>query len=181
MVVKPLNQPSNIQNIYKQHFSKFEIIIKNKINYCEISKIDFDNFELNRTNRSFWHFFGIYIFLFVFWNFHIFHCLVSHARGHYCLEVSPTALGPIFSLIKLAGNSCTTSERVEFLSSYIMAPRRHQGTIAPRALKHFFFLEKGLKANLSFEGVLRALVAYEYAGIIGNGYSFAHAKYGANP
>jgi hypothetical protein len=29
--------------------------------------------------------------------------------------------------------------------------------------------------------VLKGLGAWEYAGIIGNGYSFAHAKYGANP
>jgi hypothetical protein len=65
-----------------------------------------------------------------------------------------------------------------------MAPRWHEGTIAPRALKKylFFFVQgKCPKTNLSFEGVLKGLGAWEYAGIIGNGYSFAHAKYGANP
>ena len=63
-----------------------------------------------------------------------------------------------------------------------MALRWHQGTIAPRALKQKYFLrEEFPKANLSFEGVLRAYGAWEYARTIGNGYIFAHAKYGANP
>ena len=39
-----------------------------------------------------------------------------------------------------------------------MAPRRHQGTIAPRVLKKNkrMFLNKCPKVNLSFESVLRA-------------------------
>jgi hypothetical protein len=42
-------------------------------------------------------------------------------------------------------------------------------------------LEKCPKVNLSFEGVLRAWKAWEYAGNIYNADSFAHAKYVANP
>ena len=41
--------------------------------------------------------------------------------------------------------------------------------------------EKCPKTKLSFEGVLRASGAWECARPIGNGYSFVHAKYGANP
>ena len=41
--------------------------------------------------------------------------------------------------------------------------------------------EKCSKANLSFEGVLTPWGLWEYAGTIGNGYSFAYAKYCANP
>ena len=61
-------------------------------------------------------------------------------------------------------------------------------TVAPRnerpkgsQKEYIFLLEKYPKANLSFEIVLIALGAWEYAGIIENGYSFAHANVGANP
>ena len=65
----------------------------------------------------------------------------------------------------------------------MMAPRRHQGTIAPRALKKNEKRSYGKcpNGNLSLEGVLRAYEAWKYAGTIGNGYSFAHIKDGANP
>ena len=65
-----------------------------------------------------------------------------------------------------------------------MAPRWHQGTIAPNGLSKTIkkeFGRKCSKANLSFECVLKVLAGMEYAGSIGNGYSFAYAKYGANP
>ena len=42
-------------------------------------------------------------------------------------------------------------------------------------------LEKYPKVNLSFEGVVRAYGASAHAESIENAYSFAHAKYGANP
>ena len=37
------------------------------------------------------------------------------------------------------------------------------------------------KTNCGFEVVLEAYGGWEYAGTIGNGDSFAHAKHGANP
>ena len=58
-----------------------------------------------------------------------------------------------------------------------VAPWHHS---LPKRIKNTL-LENSPKANLSFEGVLRASGAWEYAGTIGSGYSFAHAKYGANP
>ena len=42
------------------------------------------------------------------------------------------------------------------------------------------FLDICPKVSLSFEGVLRAWGARAHVETIGNGYSFAHAKYGAN-
>jgi hypothetical protein len=64
-----------------------------------------------------------------------------------------------------------------------MAPRWHQGTIATRALtknKNIFF-ENASKQIIVFRSFKRSMGAWECAGTIGNCYSFAHAKYGANP
>jgi hypothetical protein len=64
-----------------------------------------------------------------------------------------------------------------------VAPQWHQVTIAPQALKKNkkIFFQKILKVNLSCLVILKAQWAWEYAGTIGNDYSFAHAKYGGNP
>ena len=60
-----------------------------------------------------------------------------------------------------------------------MAPRWHQETIASRALKmnETRFVGKMLPKRVK----VLSLGAWEYAGTIRNGYSFAHAKYNANP
>ena len=79
MVVKSLKQHSNIPNTYEKQV--FESIKNRSFHFYVKIKSSFSNFEEHRTNRCL-TIFGIIRF----WDlgiFHIFHCLGSHARGHF--------------------------------------------------------------------------------------------------
>jgi hypothetical protein len=63
----------------------------------------------------------------------------------------------------------------------LMAPRWHQGTIAPMALKNNKVKSGNVQNKSLFLGRFKGLRGHwEYVGTIGNGYNFAHAKHGGN-